>query len=100
MSETLIRNLAEACAPKIAPHVEAAVQSVVREHLPGVLMNVLREMSGTGEIRLYAPKITRAERKARSAAIRDRYNGRNAAELAREYGLHPKAVIRIGNNKG
>lgn len=99
MSELMIRNLAEACAPKIAPHVERAVQSVVREHLPGVLMDVLRDLAGSGAIKLSAPKVSRLERRTRADAIRSRYTGRNAGELAKEFGLHPNHVRRIANHR-
>lgn len=99
MSELMIRNLAEACAPLIAPKVEYAVQTVVRECLPGVLMSVLRDMYGNGTIKLSAPKTSRAERRARADAIRERYNGKNAVELGREFGLHPNHVRRVANQK-
>jgi Mor family transcriptional regulator len=99
MSELMIRTLAEACAPKIAPKVEAAVQTVVREHLPGVLMDVLRDMAGSGAIKLYAPKISRAERKSRADAIRQRYDGHNAMSLAKEFKLHPQHIRRIAKGR-
>ncbi len=99
MSEYLIRSLADACVPLLAPKVEAAVQAVVREHLAGALMVAIREQYGNGTIKLGAPKITRNERRQRADTIRERYTGRNAMELAREFGLHPNHVRRLANQR-
>ena len=39
--------------------------------------------------------MTSVRKSERNALIRARYNGRNAAELAREFGLHPGHVRKL-----
>ena len=44
---------------------------------------------------LYLPKTGRHRRQERDTAIRARFNGRNAADLARQYGLSLRRVQQI-----
>lgn len=95
MSDLLIRQLAEACAPRIAPAVEAAVVATVRTELPLVIDAVLREMFQGESIKLYISKKPRSVRKMRNDAIRAEYNGNNVKALAKKHGIAPRTVYRI-----
>lgn len=97
MSDIMIRQLAAACAPRIAAKVEAAVIATVRAELPGTIADVLREQFPGETVRLYIPKRSVASRRDRDAAIRAQYNGRNLKQLAAEFKLSPKQIHRIAN---
>lgn len=95
MSEMTLRDLAAACAPKIAAKVEAVVVATVRAELPAVLESVLAEQFGGETFKHYAAKRPASMRRERDIAIRQRYNGRNVVILAKEFGLSPRTVFRI-----
>ncbi len=95
MSELMIRNLAAACATKIADKVEAAVMATVREHLPGTIESVLREQYPGETVRLYIPKKPVTLRRDRDNAIRARYNGHNVKALAAEFKLSQSMIFKI-----
>ena len=92
MSDYLIRNLALACAPRIAAKVEAVVMQTVRDELPGALENVLREMYAGETLHLYISKASVSGRRDRDNAIRAAWNGRNGKELSTQFGLSIKQV--------
>jgi len=89
-SEFHVRTLAERITPKIAPAVERAVLSAVREQLPGLLMAELRDL-----LPEHTPKHLPSMRRDRDAAIRAKYTGRNAQALAAEFKISPRQVMRI-----
>jgi hypothetical protein len=91
-SEYRVRTLAEHIAPRIQPKVEAAIAEVFRAHMPGLLMEAIRAEIGFE----HAPKGSAAARRDRDNLIRSRFNGRNAVELAGQFGLSVKQVVRIG----
>lgn len=95
MSDLTLRELAAACAPKIAAKVEQAVVETVRAELAGVLEQVLAERYPGETFRHYAASRPAAMRRDRNNAIRARYNGRNAAELAREFGVSARMIFKI-----
>jgi hypothetical protein len=90
-SEYRVRSLAERIAPRIAPKVEAALMECIRAELPGLLMDELRQ-----SLPEYTPKNSVALRRDRDNLIRARFNGGNAAELAGQFGLSTKQIMRIG----
>lgn len=96
MSDFQIRQLAQACAPRIAGLVENVVLETIRRELPGTIESVLREQFPGETVRLYVPKRSSASRRDRDNYIREKYTGRNAAELSAETGLSIKQVHRIG----
>lgn len=91
-SEYRVRTLAEHIAPRIQPKVEAAINEVFRAHLPGLLMDAIRHELGNE----HAPKGSSAARRDRDNLIRARFTGHNAGELAGQFGLSIKQVVRIG----
>ena len=95
MSDLLIRQLAEACAPRIAAKVEEAVVATVRAELPGVVADVLREQYAGETVNLYVAKRSAASRRDRDAMLRQCFNGRNAAQLSVQTGLSIRQVMRI-----
>lgn len=90
-SEYRVRTLAEHIAPRIQPKVEAAIAEVFRAHMPALLMEAIRAELGTE----HAPKGSAAGRRDRDNLIRARFNGRNAVELAAQFGLSAKQIMRI-----
>lgn len=90
-SEYRVRTLAEHIAPRILPKVEAALVDVFKAHLPDLLMDAIRAEIGAE----HAPKGSASGRRARDNLIRARYTGRNAAELAEQFGLSSKQILRI-----
>lgn len=99
MSEITLRDLAAACAPKLAPKITERLQKVlvdtVREELPSVLEHVLAEMIPGETFKHYAAIRPASRRRLRDDAIRAKYNGRNCAALAKEFGLSPRMVFKI-----
>ena len=95
MSELTLRDLAAACAPRIAAKVEAVVVATVRAELPAVLEAVLAERYAGETFKHYAAKRPASMRRERDIAIRARYNGNNCAALAKEFGLSPRMVFKI-----
>lgn len=89
-SEYRVRTLAERIAPRMAPKVEAALVEIIRAELPAMLMDELRR-----ELPEFTPKRSAAHRRDRDNLIRARFTGRNAVELAGQFGLSPKQVLRI-----
>ncbi len=99
MSNFIIRNLAIACAPRIAAKVEAAVMQTVRDELAGTIETVLHEMYAGETLRLYVSKAGPAMRRERDHAIRAAWTGRNASALAHQFGLSTKQIFRIATGK-
>ena len=99
MSELMIRNLAEACALELGPHVDAAVSDIVRKHLPTTIEKILRRDYPGETVRLYVPKRPVSLRRDRDAAIRQQYNGHNVKELATRFGLSQSMVFKIVSGK-
>ena len=97
MSELLMRNLAAKAAAH--PKIEAAIMGAIRDTLPGVINDLLREGFAGETLRLYVPKHGREDRKTRDDLIRARFTGRNAGELAGQFGLSEKQARRIGRTK-
>ena len=95
MSEYHLRNLAEACAPRIAARIDAAIRQVIRDELPEVVQEVLREQHAGGSLSLYVAKSPGRTRGERNAAIRARYNKHNAKTLAAEFGISESLVFKI-----
>jgi len=89
-SEYRVKSLAERIAPKIAPKVEAALLACIRAELPALLMDELRN-----ELPEFTPKHSVSLRRDRDNLIRARFNGRNTVELAGQFGLSAKQVLRI-----
>lgn len=89
-SECRVKSLAERIAPKIAPKVEAALLACIRAELPALLMDELQR-----EIPDLTPKVNPARRRDRDNLIRARFTGGNAGELAGQFGLSAKQVLRI-----
>ena len=56
---------------------------------------ITRLQTCMGGAPLYLPKTGRHRRQERDAAIRARFTGRNAADLARQYGLSLRRVQQI-----
>lgn len=97
MSDYQIRQLAAACAPRIAAAVESAVVDIVRRELPGTIENVLREQFPGETVRLYVAKRSVSSRRDRDNMIRAEYTGRNARALSAKFGLSMKQIHRIGS---
>jgi Mor family transcriptional regulator len=95
MSEFMIRALAAACAPRIAAKVEAAVVATVRAELAGTIEAVLREQWAGEHLRIYVPKRPRSFLRDRNEALRAKFNGTNGRELAAEFSMSIKQVLRI-----
>lgn len=95
MSEFHIRNLAAACAPRIAAKVEAVVLQTIRDELPGTIAEVLREQYAGEKFSIWVPKRSPAAQRDRNAAIRARYNGHNAASLSAEFSISIRQVMRL-----
>ena len=95
MAEMSIRNLAAACAPRIAAKVEAAVVQSVRAELPGTIEQVLSEMFPGETVRIYIPKKPVTARRDRDVAIRALWTGRNAHLLSTQFHLSPRTIFRI-----
>ena len=95
MAEMSIRNLAAACAPRIAAKVEAAVVQSVRAELPGTIEQVLSEMFPGQTVRLYIPRKPVTAKRDRDTAIRALWTGRNLLELSKEFHLSRTAIYRI-----
>lgn len=95
-SEYRVRSLAERIAPRIAPRVEAALVAAIRAELPALLLDELRN-----EIPEHVAKTAGVNRRLRNDAIVAQHNGRNTAELARNFGISTSMVIKIvrGRNK-
>lgn len=89
-SEFHVRTLAERITPRIAPSVETAILAAVRAELPRLLMEELRTM-----LPEHTPKGGSVRKGERNALIRARYNGKNAGDLAKEFGLHPGHVRKL-----
>lgn len=90
-SEYRVRTLAEHIAPRILPKVEAALGEVFKAHLPGLLMEAIRQEIGAEHV----PKGSAAARRDRDALIRARFNGRNAGELSGQFGLSRRQILNI-----
>ena len=95
MSNFHIRDLAQACAPRICAAVERVVIETVRAELPRTIEAVLREQFPGETLRLYVPKLSVASRRDRDIAIRAQFTGRNHGELSRRFGLSIKQIARI-----
>lgn len=94
MSEFLIRNLAAAAAAH--PKIESAVLGALRETLPGVINDLLREGFAGETLRLYVPKNRgRSDRRERDNLIRSRFTGNNHAALAGEFGVTVRHIRNI-----
>lgn len=91
LSEYRVRCLAEYIAPRILPKMDAAVNEVFKVHLPGLLMEAIRAELGTE----HAPKGSVSARRARDNLIRTHFNGNNSGELAKQFSLSRKQVLRI-----
>lgn len=89
-SEYRVRSLAERIAPRMAPKVEAALLAVIRNELPGMLMDELRK-----DIPEFTPKNSTALRRQRDMLIRARFDGTNTVELAGQFGVSARQVQRI-----
>lgn len=89
-SEYRVRSLAERIAPRIAPKVEAALLDCIRAELPALLMDELRR-----DLPEFTPKHSTALRRERDNLIRARFTGRNAVELAGQFGISAKQIMRI-----
>jgi Mor family transcriptional regulator len=90
-----IRNLALACAPRLAEHVETAVKEVVRSELPAIIEAVLRERYPGETVHHYASRRPGGMRRVRDAAIRAKYDGKNVKALAAEFGLSARMIFNI-----
>lgn len=99
MSDLMLKNLAAACAPRIAERVETVVVETVRAELPAIIEAVLRERYPGETLRLYVSKRPGGMRRVRDEAIRARYNGRNVKELSTEFGLSMRQVFRIATGR-
>lgn len=99
MSDLMIKNLAAACAPRIAERVETVVVETVRAELPAIIEAVLRERFPGQSLRLYVSKHPGGMRKVRDEAIRAKYNGSNVRALAAEFGLSMRQVFRIATGR-
>jgi len=99
MSDLMLKNLAAACAPRIAEHVETAVKDAVNSHLPAIIEAVLRERYPGETLRLYVSKRPGGMRRVRDEAIRAKFNGRNVKELANEFHLSMRQVFRIATGR-
>lgn len=97
MSELTLRDLAAACAPRIAAKVEQVVVATVRAELPAVLEQVLAEQYPGETFKHYAAKRPASMRRERNIAIRAAYNGHNAAALARQFGVSARMIFKIVN---
>lgn len=95
MSELTLRELAAACAPRIAAKVEAAVVSTVRAELANVIEQVLAESYPGETFRHYAATRPASMRRDRDQAIRAKYTGQNAAALAKEFGISTRMIFKI-----
>lgn len=93
MSDFLMRNLAMKAASH--PKIESAVMGAIRDTLPGVIEGLLRDGFAGETIRLYVPKTGRDDKKVRDGLIRARFNGTNAVELAGQFGISAKQILRI-----
>lgn len=99
MSELMIRNLAQACAAELGPHVDQAVSDIVRQRLPTVIEKILRRDYPGETVRLYIPKKPVSLRRDRDVAIRAQYTGHNVKELAHRFGLSQSHIFRIVSGK-
>jgi Mor family transcriptional regulator len=95
MSDYHIRNLANACAPRIAAKVEAAILATIRQELPETIAEVLREQHAGGSLSLYVAKRPVAAKRDRNEAICARYNGHNAKSLAAEFRCSVSLIYKI-----
>ncbi len=95
MSDYMIRQLAAACAPRIAAKVEAAVLQTVRDELPGTIAAVLREQFAGETLNIYVSKRPVTVLRDRDNAIRAQFTGRNYQELAVRFKLSVKQIRRI-----
>lgn len=93
MSELLMRNLAAQAARH--PRIESAIMGAIRDTLPDVINDLLREGFAGETLRLYVPKHGREEKKSRDEHIRARFNGKNAGVLSRQFGISESQVRRI-----
>lgn len=99
MSDLMLKNLAAACAPRLAECVDTVVREAVRAELPTIIEAVLRETYPGETLRLYVSKRPGGMRKVRDEAIRVKYNGRNVKALAAEFGLSSRMVFKIISGK-
>jgi Mor family transcriptional regulator len=95
MSDLMLKNLAAACAPRLAERVDTVVRETVRAELPAIIEAVLRESYSGETLRLYVSKRPGGMRKVRDEAIRAKYNGRNLKVLAHEFGVSLRQAFRI-----
>ena len=100
MSDHHLRHLAAACAPRIAELIEQTVITTVRDHLAGTIEAVLREQFPGETLRLYVPKRSVTAKRDRNRQILARYNGRNAAALAKEFGVCHQWIAKIVKSGG
>lgn len=61
--------------------------------------NYMRLVNQYGGTNIYIPALSTLKRNANSAEIKKRYNGNNADQLAKEYGLSVKTIIRTVTKK-
>ena len=99
MIDIELRNLAIACAPRIAAKVEAVVLQCVRDELPNTIEAILREQYPGERIRMYIRKKSVTDRRDRDNAIRLQFTGRNVRELAHRFGLSIKQTHRIATGR-
>lgn len=99
MSDIQMRELALACAPRIAAKIEAFVLQTVRDDLAVTIEAVLREKYPGERLRIYISKKPATARRERDNAIRTKFTGRNTSALAEEFGLSIKQTHRIATGK-
>lgn len=95
MSDLLLRQLAQACAARLAGKVQSAVNQVVQQELAGTIQEILREQYPGESLKVYVAKRPGGSRRERDNLIRTRYNGKNAEDLARDFELNVRQVYRI-----
>ncbi|WP_370646129.1 Mor transcription activator family protein [Pseudacidovorax sp. NFM-22] len=63
---------------------------------PGATADLMRRLAAClGGMEIYIPRESAAERLTRHEKIRNRFNGRNVRELAKEFGISERTIRRI-----
>lgn len=91
----LLRELTDACAPKITAKVAEVVVNTIRSELPSMIEAYLCEKYPGERISHTVTRRPVGMRRMRDQAIRAEYTGRNVKELAKKYGLSARMVFKI-----
>jgi len=89
----LLRNLAEQAA--VHPKIKNAVSEELTKNLPGVIEEILSAQYGGQHITMYIPKRAASSRRDRNQLLRAKFTGRNTAQLASEFKMSIRQVMRI-----